>query len=198
MDGIQYLKDGSWYDMTEWVEEEETVSERLIPGENSFYDHIVVQSDTEKRFVEKLKKRTDVRLFVKLPGWFKVATPVGQYNPDWGLVMEEVDAFGDHGPLLYLVRETKSTTVASELRGTESQKNHCGETLCGHTRSGLSSDYFGRRPFLKSSLGERSPPGLIPSKQAGALVGSRSAVNLRRVQVLHPCSEPQWRVQPLR
>jgi len=40
--------------------------------------------------------------------------------------MEEVDAFGDKGPLLYLIRETKSTTEASELRGTEHQKNHCG------------------------------------------------------------------------
>ena len=56
MDGIQYFKDGTWYDMTEWVEEEETVSDRLIPVDNSIYDHIVVQSDTEKRFVEKLKK----------------------------------------------------------------------------------------------------------------------------------------------
>jgi type III restriction enzyme len=69
--------------------------QRLIPVDNSIYDHIVVQFDREKRFVEKLKKRTGVRLFVKLPAWFKVATPVGQYNPDWGLVMEKVDAFGD-------------------------------------------------------------------------------------------------------
>jgi type III restriction enzyme len=138
VDGIQYFKDGTWYDMTEWVEEEETVSNRLIPVDNSIYDHIVVQSDTEKRFVEKLKKRTDVRLFVKLPAWFKVATPVGQYNPDWGLVMEKVDAFGDSGPLLYLVRETKSKTVASELRGTETQKNHCGER---HFVGALDVDY---------------------------------------------------------
>jgi type III restriction enzyme len=127
VDGIQYFKDGTWYDMTEWIEEEETVSDRVVPVDNSIYDHIVVQSETEKRFVEKLKKRTDVRLFVKLPGWFKVRTPVGHYNPDWGLVMEEVDAFGDKGPLMYLIRETKSTTVAAELRGTENQKNHCGE-----------------------------------------------------------------------
>ena len=138
VEGIQYFKDGTWYDMTEWVEEEETVSERLIPVENSIYDHIVVQSDTEKRFVEELKKRNDVRLFVKLPSWFKVRTPVGQYNPDWGLVMDDVDAFGEHGPLLYLVRETKSTTVASELRGAENQKNHCGER---HFVGALGVDY---------------------------------------------------------
>lgn len=110
--------------MTEWVEEEETVSDRLVAVENSIYDQIVVQSDTEKKFVEKLKRRRDVRLFVKLPGWFKVPTPVGQYNPDWALVMESAE---DAEALLYLVRETKSTTVADELRGTENQKIHCGE-----------------------------------------------------------------------
>ena len=47
-----------------------------------------------------------MRLFIKLPNWFKVGTPVGQYNPDWGLVMEQV--FGEDGPLLYLVRETRA------------------------------------------------------------------------------------------
>lgn len=53
-----------------------------------------------------------------------MATPVGQYNPDWALVMEKPD---DAEALLYLVRETKSTTAADELRGTENQKIHCGE-----------------------------------------------------------------------
>ena len=128
VDGIKYEKDGTWYEMTEWVEQEETVSDRLVPVENSIYDQMVVQSDTERRFAEKLKKRKDVRLFVKLPGWFKVPTPVGQYNPDWALVMEEA---ADSDALLYLVRETKSTTIADELRGTENQKIRLrGKAFC--------------------------------------------------------------------
>lgn len=136
VDGIQYFKDGTWYDMSQWVEEEATVSERLIPVENSIYDHVVVQSDTEKKFAEKLKRMKNVRLFIKLPNWFKVGTPVGQYNPDWGLVMEQV--FGEDGPLLYLIRETKSTTVPDDLRGTENQKIHCGER---HFSGALGVDY---------------------------------------------------------
>jgi len=127
VDGIQYHKTGVWYEMSEWVEEE--VSDSLVPVPNSIYDHIVCDSAVERQFLEKLKKRKDVRLFVKLPAWFKVGTPVGGYNPDWGLVMDEPDEFGELGskPLLYLIRETKSTTVASELRGQENQKIHCGE-----------------------------------------------------------------------
>ena len=67
--------------MTEWAEEEETVSDRIIPVDNSIYDHIVVQSDTEKRFVEKLKKRIDVRLFVKLPGMVQGGYAGGPVQP---------------------------------------------------------------------------------------------------------------------
>lgn len=131
IDGIKYYKDGTWYEMTEWVEEEETVSERLVATNKSIYDHIVVQSETERRFAERLKKMTNVEIFVKLPNWFKVATPVGQYNPDWALVMEQRDEFGDTGPKLYLVRETKSSTAAVDLRGTENQKILCGERHFG-------------------------------------------------------------------
>lgn len=140
VDGIEYHKTGGWYEMFEWVEEEEAASDRLVEVKNSIYDHIVCDSAVERQFLEKLKKRNDVRLFVKLPGWFKVKTPVGNYNPDWGLVMEQPDPFGEAGgkPLLYLVRETKSTTVASELRGQENQKIHCGER---HFQGALGVDY---------------------------------------------------------
>ena len=30
----------------------------------------------------------DVPLFLKLPEWFKVTTPLGNYNPDWAFVRE--------------------------------------------------------------------------------------------------------------
>ena len=132
VDGIQYEKDGTWYDLTQWVEEEETVSDRLLPVSNSIYDQIVVQSDTEKRFAEKVKKRKDVRLFVKLPAWFKVATPVGQYNPDWALVMESIE---DPEALLYLVRETKSTTAGTRPIRAAAERTVICESLERHARN---------------------------------------------------------------
>ena len=140
VDGIQYLKTGQWYEMSEWVAEEQATSSRLVPVSKSIYDHVICDSEVERRFVERLLSRMDVRLFVKLPAWFKVPTPVGQYNPDWGLVMEEPSPFGDEEtkPLLYLVRETKGGTAPSELRGQESQKIHCGER---HFKGALGVDY---------------------------------------------------------
>jgi type III restriction enzyme len=93
---------------------------------------------TERQFVGKLEQRDDVRLYLKLPGWFKVPTPVGNYNPDWAIVMEERDEFGDAGPMLYLVRETKSAPVGPQLREAEQQKVHCGER---HFKGALSVDF---------------------------------------------------------
>src|ERR1700740_123157 len=55
-----------------------------------------------------------------------------------GQIYAPIDAHGDAGPVLYLVRETKSTTVGDELRGTENQKIHCGER---HFVGALGVDY---------------------------------------------------------
>ena len=93
----------------------------------SFYGCFAFHSEVERKFAEKLEGMDSVRFFVKLPGWFKVQTPIGNYNPDWGIVMEEVDQFADKGQRLYLVRETESTKVLGEMRPSEAQKLKCGK-----------------------------------------------------------------------
>ena len=138
VDGIQYESNNDYYDMTQWVEEEERPEERLVEVANSIYDKIAVDSETERTFAESASRRDDVRLIVKLPAWFKVSTPIGNYNPDWALVMQQKDLFDVEGPILYLVRETKSTTAKDELRGSENQKIQCGER---HFKNALNVDY---------------------------------------------------------
>jgi len=70
-----------------------------------------------------------VKLYVKLPAWFTVPTPVGEYNPDWAVVMEVRDEHGQPAgkPLLYLVRETKDKDWQTSLRPDERRKIQCGE-----------------------------------------------------------------------
>ena len=120
------------------MEAEERSGDRLVPVQKSIYDHVACDSEVEREFVKKLGTRSDVKLFAKLPAWFKVRTPIGNYNPDWGLVMEQTDAFGDAGPLLYLVRETKSEIGEEGLRDAEKLKIKCGET---HFVRALRVDY---------------------------------------------------------
>jgi type III restriction enzyme len=138
--GIQYTKLDQWYEMTQLEAEIASWKEYLIPAPHSVYDQVIYDSDTEKGFVEGLEGRDDVKLYLKLPRWFTIPTPVGNYNPDWAIVLEERDAYGQplDTPLLYLVRETKSTTRSDRLRPDEQRKIDCGKS---HFREALGVDY---------------------------------------------------------
>jgi type III restriction enzyme len=125
VDGIKYEKINEWYEMTRFDPEIESWREYLVPAERSVYDHVIVESDPERRFVEDLEIKYSqiVKAYVKLPSWFVVPTPVGNYNPDWAIVVEEGQ---DNAERLYLVSETKSTTNLDELRPDEARKIKCG------------------------------------------------------------------------
>ncbi len=71
-------------------------------------------------FACDLDNNEAVKLFVKLPSWFKIDTPIGSYNPDWAFVTEREEK-------LYFVRETEST-LGSEERGT---KENCARRYFG-------------------------------------------------------------------
>ncbi|HMN14895.1 MAG TPA: hypothetical protein PKD55_21460, partial [Bellilinea sp.] len=62
------------------------------------------------------------KLYAKLPGWFKVPTPLGTYNPDWAVLVEEGGA-----QRLYFVVETKGSLFTDDLRNKERAKIACGE-----------------------------------------------------------------------
>jgi type III restriction enzyme len=83
----------------------------LVDVEKSITSVIPVDSNVEREFAQAIDARPDVKLFLKLPPWFKVPTPLGGYNPDWALVREEAG-----GTFLYLVRETKGATELEDLR----------------------------------------------------------------------------------
>jgi type III restriction enzyme len=89
----------------------------------SLYDGIECDSEVEREFARGLDGRPDIKLFVKLPWWFVVETPVGRYNPDWAIVKE----VPEEPPRLYLVRETKGTTNFGALSSEERQKIACGK-----------------------------------------------------------------------
>lgn len=85
----------------------------------SVYEYVVYESEVERKFAQQLDEREDIRLFVKLPNWFKVETPVGEYIPDWAIIKHESET-------LYLMRETKGTRDRFKLRTSENDKVYCG------------------------------------------------------------------------
>lgn len=141
--GIEYHKTGEWYRMELFEKEEEIQAwqDHLIKAEKSVYDGVVWESSVEKAFVEGLERHEAVQLYVKLPDWFTVPTPIGTYNPDWAIVWEERDEHGNtlqDKPFLYLVRETKSTLKRDDLHPDERRKIECGER---HFRDALGVSY---------------------------------------------------------
>lgn len=80
---------------------------------------VLSDSDTESQFAHDCSVDERVKFFFKLPGKFKIATPLGGYNPDWAVVFEN-DA------RVYFVAETKSSTVEANRRTSENLKIQCG------------------------------------------------------------------------
>jgi type III restriction enzyme len=94
----------------------------LRDTKRSIYEHVVYDSATERDFADALEKDDDVVLYAKLPGWFKVPTPLGTYNPDWAVLVNK-----DGTRRLYFVVETKSSLFTDDLRNKESAKIECGK-----------------------------------------------------------------------
>ncbi|WP_455538731.1 restriction endonuclease [Terrisporobacter sp.] len=57
---------------------------------------------------------------MKLPSWFKIETPIGSYNPDWAVVINEFDE-----ERLYFEVETKGKSDINLLREEERAKIKC-------------------------------------------------------------------------
>ena len=121
MEGIQYEKINEYYEMTQFVDIPGW-QDNLVPSPHSIYDHVVFDSEIEKKFVEDLEGREDVKLYVKLPSSFTVPTPIGEYNPDWAIVLEKKNEDEEVEDILYLVRETKDTLNLDDLRPDEKRK----------------------------------------------------------------------------
>lgn len=126
IDGIKYEPiPGQFYEMRLFEEKEvEEYLTRLYEVKSKDnrtpYDYIPYDSDVEEMVAEKLDNDDRVKFFCKLPRWFKVATPLGDYNPDWAVVVEDSHK-------LYLVRETKSTHDRDKRRESENKKIDCGK-----------------------------------------------------------------------
>jgi type III restriction enzyme len=125
VDGIKYERIDGAGSEAEWemllFKNEELVNYlTALQVKKSIYEYVVYDSEVEREFAKRLDDREDIKLFVKLPGWFKVDTPVGQYNPDWAIVKHDSQT-------LYLVKETKSTKDFLKLRTTEADKVRCGQ-----------------------------------------------------------------------
>jgi type III restriction enzyme len=126
VDGIKYQRLGDeYYYAQELFDQEELTGylKNMLTGmQKSVFEDVVYDSGIEAGFAQQLENNEAVKVYAKLPGWFRVPTPLGFYNPDWAVLIER-----DGSERLYFVVETKSSLFADDLREREGAKIACGE-----------------------------------------------------------------------
>ena len=94
-----------------------------LPAKTIYEEYVPLDSSVENRFAQDCEQSEQVKFYFKLPEWFKIPTPIGNYNPDWAVVFED-------DKRIYFVAETKDTGTTSvdlnKLHPGEKQKILCG------------------------------------------------------------------------
>lgn len=125
IDGIKYEKIGNMlYEMTLFEDNElEIYIDQFTFSVNDanktiYENHISLDSGVENQFAKDCETSENIEFYFKLPNWFKIPTPIGNYNPDWAIVFK-----GEKK--IYFVAETKSE--GQELLKSEKLKIKCGK-----------------------------------------------------------------------
>lgn len=143
VDGIKYVKLGedSFYAQELFEQQELTgyLKNMLLNTQKSVYEHVVYDSAIERDFAQALEYNDAVKVYAKLPGWFRIPTPLGSYNPDWAILIEQ-----DGAERLYFVVETKSSLFTDDLRPVEQAKIDCGTAHFNLLATDEASLRFGR------------------------------------------------------
>ncbi len=126
VNGIKYEKLGDeHYYAQELFQDEELngyLNKNMLEANKSVYKHVIYDSDVEQKFAQSFEKSQNVKVYAKLPIWFKIDTPLGSYNPDWAVLVDHNDE-----ERLYFVVETKGSILDELLRPKEQAKIDCGK-----------------------------------------------------------------------
>ena len=124
VDGIKYKR----IDQDMWCQElfenkelQGYLNSNLLESKKSPYDYVIYDSVVERDMAQRLESSENVKVFTKLPSWFKIDTPLGAYNPDWALVWDD-----GNEQKLYFVVETKGGLFDNSVKITEQAKINCG------------------------------------------------------------------------
>ena len=127
IDGIQYKFINEKYSQFKFDDIEIGYEHNTIDTSHSIYDKIRYDSEFEKEVSQHLNSKDErVKLYLKMPNWFKIDTPIGSYNTDWGIVTEKRNPQGKYEETLYFMAETKAKKD-TDLGLYEKLKIKCGQ-----------------------------------------------------------------------
>lgn len=86
------------------------------------FDKMLIDSDVERTFAKTADLDDEIICFLKLPSYYKINTPIGEYEPDFGLVMKRKSLKSGKESEFYFVIETKGTNDITDKKAlTESE-----------------------------------------------------------------------------
>lgn len=121
IDGITYNKTENRFDNEIFTinNVDGRIGDNAIEVKKHIYDFLITDSKNELKFAKDLENG-EVTVYAKLPNGFKIPTPVGNYNPDWAIVLDNKNF-----KYIYFIAETKGSMSTIELRGVEQAKIEC-------------------------------------------------------------------------
>ncbi|MDD2871287.1 MAG: DEAD/DEAH box helicase family protein [Candidatus Gracilibacteria bacterium] len=151
-----YLSDETYEIEQVFVDKNITIdesSEKVVTclGNNgnikSLYEKLRIDSDVERDFVNHFIQDSNIQFFFKIPSKkFQIKTPMGNYSPDWGLVIKS----GDIDEIHFIV-ENKGTTQWLQLKEIEQNKIKCTKKHFKKLESSIKYDYYNNYENFKSS-----------------------------------------------
>jgi type III restriction enzyme len=107
---LDYRTTGEIFDINQFERFIFKNTDKIEPTPNKgIYDHIVWDSELEQKFAREADSDTEVVCFLKLPSFYVIKTPAGEYNPDFGLVLKKRKIRAESKSEYYFVIETKGT-----------------------------------------------------------------------------------------
>ncbi|MBR5603060.1 MAG: DEAD/DEAH box helicase family protein [Bacteroidales bacterium] len=105
---------------------------------HGLWDKTLYDSGYEKEFARKADSstNTDVLCFLKFPSWYKIPTPIGNYEPDFGVVLHRKQLLGNgEDKEYYFVVEIKGTDDITDIRALTPHEKARIEFAIKHFRS---------------------------------------------------------------
>ena len=126
--GLTYVPSGEEFDISRLEPSIVTYADTIETPNRGLYDRVVFESDIERDFTGFADTDDKVVCFLKLPAFYQIPTPIGPYNPDFGVVLRRKRLQNEEEAEFYFVVETKGTNELADkksLRESEVYKIKC-------------------------------------------------------------------------
>ena len=114
---LDYRITGQTFDIDQFEQFIVKNTDKIEPTPNKgIYDHIIWDSEHELKFAREADCDAEVVCFLKLPSFYVIKTPAGEYNPDFGLVLKKKKIRAESESEYYFVIETKGTNSLDDRK----------------------------------------------------------------------------------